>query len=598
MNITITQSNQTKETVNSGTLLNKLYRLYKGGHIQSLIGYIKVTRGYTSQATELMTAFPATNQSGIIIEIDESGQYMTFADSAVEQALLTANLSADGVGMTLSDAAAASITSTTFDNVRSSILSFDEFNRFTTANGNTGAINSRFKDCTSLSSINLSELTYLRSYDFYNTAITTVNAPKLIGVGNGSGNYAFANCVNLTAVENFGENGSINVIPERCFSGCTLLSTVNLPHRSLTFKKNCFRDCASLTELVLPKDEEQGDDIQITLEANAFSGATFQIKNTECIKLIGSDVFGTGITIYGNKLILPKVQTLHSKWINGLRNVTELDFTGAPINYLGGTNFWFNDSNSSTQTIKTIKLSSNHVTLGSGWYQEFFKVISNFKYITTINDTAALVLTNPIGLNSFSGNGRIISTYYESGRAKQHSVNTHSVFLPKITSTYSATGIDKGGPQYTYFTRSAGGNGGTNVGSATFQLLYFKNITSFGLGTFYRTNVVNLVINRDTPPGYDTSTLSSEYGSDASISAELADLFGSTTTIGTLWVPDAYVQAYQANPLYSSLTIRGMSGLTTYATYADWETAEAAANPQNNSESPVGLITEFMDPII
>lgn len=55
---------------------------------------------------------------------------------------------------------------------------------------------------------------------------------------------------------------------------------------------------------------------------------------------------------------------------------------------------------------------------------------------------------------------------------------------------------------YTYFTgRVSGGTSRVNI-----DLLYFRDISSFGALTFYKCNINNLVINNTTPPTLDYST--------------------------------------------------------------------------------------------
>jgi hypothetical protein len=91
--------------------------------------------------------------------------------------------SSDGVGVTESDAANAVISQNDLTDIKDDVTSFNEFGYFTKANSNFGNENSRFRDFVNLTSIDLTNLQYLRGNDFRNTGITTINAPSLIGIG-------------------------------------------------------------------------------------------------------------------------------------------------------------------------------------------------------------------------------------------------------------------------------------------------------------------------------------------------------------------------------------------------------------------------------
>lgn len=197
---------------------------------------------------------------------------------------------------------------------------------------------------------------------------------------------------------------------------------------------------------------------------------------------------------------------------------------------------------------------------------------------------------NPVGLKLYTGQ---YSPF--SGRGDFNEIDfVHSLFFPKIRTTVSVdTTSSYNQPSPCFLVRTPWGNARFNI-----NLLYFKDITTFGLATFYKTTIQNLVINNVTPPTYDTTNLSLFSGK--SFESTITDLFGDCI-IGTLWVPDSAVATYQADPLYSGLTIKGINTKTNgtdydlprFATIEDWQEAYDLS-VENNAASPVGLIEEYM----
>jgi parallel beta-helix repeat protein len=71
----------------------------------------------------------------LTITVPDTGKYIYFEDSAVETALMNANVSTDGIGISVQDANRATLTSNTFAG-NSTITSFNGFSYFTRANTN------------------------------------------------------------------------------------------------------------------------------------------------------------------------------------------------------------------------------------------------------------------------------------------------------------------------------------------------------------------------------------------------------------------------------------------------------------------------------
>jgi len=82
------------------------------------------------------------------------------------------------------------------------------------------------------------------------------------------------------------------------------------------------------------------------------------------------------------------------------------------------------------------------------------------------------------------------------------------------------------------------------------QLLYLKDITSFGVCTFHCVNINTLIINNTTPP---TLVINDAPVSKwTSIPTATTDVFANITDILNIYVPDSAVDDYKNNSLYSS----------------------------------------------
>ena len=132
-------------------------------------------------------------------------------------------------------------------------------------------------------------------------------------------------------------------------------------------------------------------------------------------------------------------------------------------------------------------------------------------------------------------------------------------------------------------------------------LLYYKNITDIGLGTFHRCSITNLVINNVTPPTYNQAGTNLSSSMSTWWSTWGSSMFGDAS-IGTIWVPDSAVSTYQSNSHFVGKTIKGINEtdpntgeylLPRYATLTDWE-ADAAICEANGTPVPVALIEEYM----
>jgi len=120
-----------------------------------------------------------------------------------------------------------------------------------------------FHTCSSLESVDLTNVVSLGSSCFESSGIKTVDAPNLVSISD----YCFNNCKSLTSVNapslenvstrafmgcsNLSETNlpNITIIPQQCFSGCTSLTTTGIDYTNVTsIGQDAFYQCNNLTD--------------------------------------------------------------------------------------------------------------------------------------------------------------------------------------------------------------------------------------------------------------------------------------------------------------------------------------------------------------
>lgn len=409
------------------------------------------------------------------------------------------------------------------------------------------------------------------------TNLTTINFPNLTSL---SGSNTFYGCTNLTTVTSL---GSITSIPTNIFRDCTSLSSINIPSTVTSYGESSFRDCTSLYATI-----DLTGVTNIGVEPFVGSHVSFT-GNTSSITTLGSGAFKNS-SISGN-LSFPSLTSMGSQVFNGCSNIQSIDFTGSTITSIPTNTF------RDCTSLSKITIPTTVTYLGEYWQygtsktltlEGFDNVSSHNTYNYTIDNKT---ITNPVKV-SYSDDDSVL--FRLNGNDNNTSIN--QLYEPLRTSTKNGfrNSNNTYNTMYTY-------NVSSGSGMISFELLYYRDITSFGNRTFYRCIIDNLVINNVTPPTFTPNA-------DESSSIWIDKIFptGNSTAsenvvIGTLWVPDSAVATYQANPLYSHLNIKGINTKTNgvdydlprYANYAAWKTAEEAAVAQN-SHTPVGLIEAWM----
>lgn len=98
---------------------------------------------------------------------------------------------------------------------------------------------SAFEGCTSLSNINLNNISYIENNAFKNTALTSVD---LTGASTLTGEGIFLNCSQLTTVT---LSSALTTLPKTMFYSCSSLTSINL-NNVTTFKNQALQNCTNL----------------------------------------------------------------------------------------------------------------------------------------------------------------------------------------------------------------------------------------------------------------------------------------------------------------------------------------------------------------
>lgn len=256
MHIRIDQNTTAIEEVSRSTI-TKLYDLAHSDSLDSeslLRGRVNATATYQNYIDELHTKYPQ-------FYITANKYYLDLEDNEAER--IFAGLYGDGIGVTQSDISSIK-TLDSSDNLFRNNLTLTNLNCLRYFTG-LEKIGDKFaQNCTNLTSVILPNNVTLLSHGTSNVA-----------------NYgAFRNCTSLVNVT---LNEGLEKIYNRCFSGCTSLTTIDIP--------------ASVTQI--GEDSIIGQDV--------FSGCTSLQNITGCegVKVIGNGAFNncTNLTSFpGNNV--------------------------------------------------------------------------------------------------------------------------------------------------------------------------------------------------------------------------------------------------------------------------------------------------------
>lgn len=236
MNININQGN-TQENITSEIIL-KLYQIATAAdNTVTLSGNLYSPSGYAYQVDYLNTSF-APN---LTITVPDTGMYIYFEDSVVEDVLKSNGFSTDGIGISTADVLQKTSIPNQLFRERTDITTFRELSYF--RNLQTIGV-AAFAHCTNLETISLPQsLVTIYNEAFRNTKLTDldINLPALMTIAWG----AFQG-TNIKKVSNL---GSISTLADSVFNSCTSLVSINLPVTCTTIGNGTIYSCPQLEDV-------------------------------------------------------------------------------------------------------------------------------------------------------------------------------------------------------------------------------------------------------------------------------------------------------------------------------------------------------------
>lgn len=349
----IEQNNGIIEEVSSA-VIDKLYDIVHSGNLDNtsnLVGRLHTSATYQDYIDYLEDTFKVNGVKQLII--DATKKYMTFSDPVVASYWANSTYG-DGVGI---DTAVAntvlSIPNDAFlDNT--SLQTFNELSSFTNC---TSLGSKAFCGCTSLTSIDISNVTNISNQCFsastalttignFNTQITSIpfgcfdsctslvindlNLPNLVTLNP----YSFKN----TKVKQVSDLGTITSVQVQAFYGCTQLTSAILPNTVTSIGDGAFYGCTSLPSVDLSNVTSIGssafrecsslsniDLSSVTeIQSDAFRNCTSLTSVTlDNCESIGSRAFNGCTSLHS--INLPKCKTILDEQAFTFSGVTSID---------------------------------------------------------------------------------------------------------------------------------------------------------------------------------------------------------------------------------------------------------------------------------
>lgn len=231
-----------------------------------------------------MTADVALSAQCVEVVQPPVGKYIQFEDAEVERVLMSKGVSSDGVGITIEDAERVTTISTWFKG-NTTIQSFEEIKYFKLS----VIADTAFDGCVNLGGkIELPYAITIGRAAFYNTAITSLYAPKAVTLSN----QICHNCTQLVSVS----LPSAPSIPYRAFSGCANLKTIEISADCETIGGEAFYGCSSLEiELSLKN--------AITIDVKAFALSSIVGIEAHKVTKLQQSVFDTCANLQYAKML-------------------------------------------------------------------------------------------------------------------------------------------------------------------------------------------------------------------------------------------------------------------------------------------------------
>ena len=264
-----------------------------------------------------------------------------------------------------------------------------------------------FYGCTMLQSVNLSSVTSIGDYAFYNcNSIAEITIPysttsigsyafsgcvaltkAIMGSGvNTIGNYAFQGC---TALNDVTLGSNVSSIGSYAFSGCRALEQITIPSKVTSISASMFSGCTSLSHVTM-----QGNVTSIGASAFYNCGALETIGIPSTVQQIGESAFAnSGLT----SLELPASLTssgLGNKIISGCDNLRTLTISGSSV---------YTSVNNCIVRSKTVVLGCAGSTIPTS--SSTVTAIGNYAFYGCTGKTSLTIPTNITSIGNYAFNG-------------------------------------------------------------------------------------------------------------------------------------------------------------------------------------------------
>lgn len=288
---------------------------------QTLVPIIEGTLNIAGSVYEDSTEFVREQYPNLVLNI-AGGYYIRFADKAVHNICVAKW--GDGTGITKAQAAAVTSVGSAFRG-NTTITTFDEFSKFTNITEFPGSYQGgmeAFSKCTALRTITLppsftkigdGNARYGAGYCAFNecTSLENVNVPATLHY---IGNYAFFGCTSLSRIDlsnityigqnAFGDCSKLNdlvntskveTLGSRAFSNCKSLQRISLPSLTSDLGTNTFCYCTSLERIdslgTTPKTIAGGQAGAYSDYGFAYECTSLTYVDLSCITSIGAHAF-------------------------------------------------------------------------------------------------------------------------------------------------------------------------------------------------------------------------------------------------------------------------------------------------------------------
>lgn len=590
------QSDQVTENISNETSLDttdKLAQVSRGvNNISDIQGKINVRAIYEDTLTYL-TEQKWPNK----LFITTGRQYIRFADNNVRSTLLTNNIG-DGTqawhGVTPSVAHDAVIGQIFVGNTN--ITTFDEFNRFVSANTNG---NYSFYGCTNLRSINLSNCAVL---------------PVKRSISN-KNRGVFEECSSLISINNL---GTITKIPSQCFKKCTSLTSINIPQTCTVIEACAFQNNGNLNitqnnlqsvEVLGCENNIDNDGDYINADRNSgvfggdnevraiYSSSTLNLPNLRVLSST-SFFYQTNIqTIY-----LPNLEWLSgirvfqkcsgiTNAIIGVKDNGDGTYTHSQLKLTKGTDYNTGGLFRECTNLRSVQISNNITVLSLHMFYKcsnLEQIDIDFTNITKIYGcvfdqchkigysigSKIMNFANCTEIVTVNGVGHDIEDYTTSPFVNKAGLH---IYLPKITRILPGRHNQNYNLNSGFISQSFIHHDSSNISGNEFQVdvLYLRDIQDIGRGSFYRHNNTNR--NNDGSDSSDTNNINGYGYTDMHIKVLIIDnttiptmtAYSSVSetdiitnalnarspffnfNIGRIYVPDSVLSSYQNSSLFA-----------------------------------------------